>query len=533
MDHTYMISLTVLLYELGIPYEDSPLVKEDRRFDLIELYSPGMGFVDGGLVVGNLSDILPIWKQHPQVCFLCLRNRFADTAEEEMDKKNVLILRSNLGIGAIYNRIIGIWQKLQRWNMGMMISVLTNQGLQSLLTLSEPIIGNHIDIMDATFKLLAYTQNIPIDDPVTNYLIEHGYHDKKTIQRLKELRRFEEFEKIDELILSTDYKMCNYETVKRVFHLNGNVHLYVVMHCNRKKVEPGLLELLKLMLTYVKKYTDRNTINPSTFAASQSFIKELLEKKISTVDEAINRAAYASIPFQKSYCLFAVSFQDNFNVPLETLVMLLSNHIVSSYVLSFNRRIVIVRHIGTGDKIENLKEKMETTLSRLLSDTPCIVGMSNVFDNLWQITTALEQAGCAIEYGSHVESGLSMEKRRPVALFDFEESFLTLIVAKSFNSSKKLFLNCFMVEAIKKLSDYDVKHGTNMLKTLEVYLNCGKKATEVCKRLHMHRNTVLYHIERIQSILDISMDDQDVCLKLQLGLMMHRTHMQELVDSNI
>lgn len=533
MDHAYMISLTILLYELGIPYEENSLIDEDKKFDTIELYSPGMGFVDGSLVVGNLSDLLPVWEQHPEVVFLCLRNRFADDSEEALDKKNVLILRSNLGIGAIYNRIIGIWQKLQRWNTDMMISVLTNQGLQSLLDLSEPVIGNHIDIMDATFKLLAYTQNIPIDDPVTNYLIEHGYHDRNTIQRLKELRRFEEYEKIDELILSTDYKMCDYETVKRVFHLNGNIHLYVVMHCNRKKIEPGLLELFKQLLTHVKKYTDKNTINPSTFAASQSFIKELLEKKIPTMDEAINRAAYASIPFQKSYCLFAISFQDNFNVPLETLVMLLSNHMIASYVLSFNRRIIIVRHIGENDDMKELKEKMRTTLSRLLSDTPCIVGMSNEFDNLWQITTALEQAGCAIEYGSHVESGLSMDERRPVVLFDFEESFLTLIVAKSFNSSKKLFLNCFMVESVKRLSDYDVKHGTNMLKTLEVYLECGKKATEVCKQLHMHRNTVLYHIERIQSILNVSMEDQDVCLKLQLGLMMRRTHMQELVDSNI
>lgn len=533
MGDRFVMSLTVLLYELDIPYENTDILEQDIRLGAIKLYSSDMETPDNCLVVGTLSDTMSVWEEYPNCYFLCLRDRFVDISEEKRNKKNVVILRTNYNVETIFNKIMDILQRLQQWNTDMLVSVLTNQGLQSLIDLSESVIGNHIDVMDATFKLLAYTKNIPIDDEVTNYLIRHGYHSTETIERLIKLRRFEEYEQMDDLILSTDYKMCNYETVKRVFHLNDRIHFYVVMHCNRKRIEPGMLELFRHLLRYIKKYTDKNTINPATFAASQNYLRDLLEKKMETIDEAVNRASYASIPFQKKYCLFLISFQDNFNVPLETIVMILSRHIFSAYVLSFNRRIVILQHVENVKDFAQIKEKTVQLLEQYLNDTPCTIGLSNVFDNLWQITSAMEQAGCAIEYGAHVELGLTAGERKPVTIYDFEESFLTLIVAKSFNSSPQLFGNCLSVNAIRLLEQYDTEHGTGLTQTLDVYLESGKKATEVCQKLHMHRNTVLYHIDRIESILGISLQSQEVCMKLQLGLMMRRTHMQDMIDAGM
>ncbi len=163
--------------------------------------------------------------------------------------------------------------------------------------------------------------------------------------------------------------------------------------------------------------------------------------------------------------------------------------------------------------MEDVKAKTFKVLEKQLDKNACTIGMSNAMDNLWQISTALEQANCAIEYGSH------RVNTYPVSLYDFEESFLATIVSKSFCASEKMFENCFMVNAIRKISEYDRAHSTSMLETLETYLNCEKKATVVSKLLNMHRNTVLYQIERIQDILDISLKDQSICLKLQLGLL--------------
>lgn len=413
----------------------------------------------------------------------------------------------------------------------MSISVFENHGLQLILDLSEDVIGNNITVMNAEYRLLAYTRNIPIDDDITNYLISYGKHSDKTIERFIELRRIEEFEKIDDLIVTTDHELCKYETVKRVFHGKESIHYYVVMHCNRKLLSLGLLGLFRYMLGYIKRYTDKNCVNPYQFTASLNFLRELLGKEISTIDEAITKAEYVSIPFQKKYYLFEICFQDEFNVPLEIIVLQLREYLSVSYVLLFNRRIVVLWHVKEQQKQAEIKEKMRQIAEKLLKDTPCTVGMSNMFDNLWQITAAMEQAGCAIEYGTHVER--NVQKRKSVLIFDFEECFLTLIVAKTINGFPELFCNCFTLCAIEKLLNYDLKHGTSLLKTLETYLSNEKKMTEVGQKLHMHRNTVIYQIERIETILEVSLHDVDVCMKLQIGLLMYQTNMQQLAEAAV
>ncbi|HIZ06904.1 MAG TPA: helix-turn-helix domain-containing protein [Candidatus Eubacterium avistercoris] len=64
---------------------------------------------------------------------------------------------------------------------------------------------------------------------------------------------------------------------------------------------------------------------------------------------------------------------------------------------------------------------------------------------------------------------------------------------------------------------------------MKVYLQCNRKATETGDILHMHRNTVLYHIDRIEQLLHISLSSADVCLKLQLGIKTFESNMSEIL----
>ena len=86
-----------------------------------------------------------------------------------------------------------------------------------------------------------------------------------------------------------------------------------------------------------------------------------------------------------------------------------------------------------------------------------------------------------------------------------------------------------MIRSIHTLLEYDKQHNSNLLSTLKIYLQCNRKATETCDILHMHRNTVLYHIDRIEQMLHISLNDADVCLKLQLGIKVFESNMIEML----
>lgn len=78
----------------------------------------------------------------------------------------------------------------------------------------------------------------------------------------------------------------------------------------------------------------------------------------------------------------------------------------------------------------------------------------------------------------------------------------------------------YAVEQLAPLLEYDAKYNKNLLRTLEIYLqtNCScKKTAEI---MYLHRNTLTYQIDKIRSLLGVSLEEAEVrnhlynCLKL-------------------
>ncbi len=525
MNHNFSLSLKLLLHDLHVAHEDSSLYDRNPQFSGFELYTPSQKWSQSKLVVGMLSEILPISDMHPNVSFLCVRDRFADEEETTRKKKNILILTTNKKLHQIFNEILSIYSRYRDWDMQMHLSVVSNQGIQPLVDLTEEVIGNHIDIMDATFKLLGYTRNIELDDPITERLIAQGYHSEETMKQFLELRRFEEFEKGNDVIVSDDFKLCKYVTIKRVFHANQKPSMYVVMHCNHREADDSLVDLFRIFLHYMEHYAGLEHLHPSAFAASAQYLQSLLEGTISNMDEAISRASLATIPFQQDYQLYAISFEDHFNTPLAKMAADIKQNLVFSYVVVYHHRIVILHHRR---EKEDASKAVRTALTKILEQYPCLIGISNPFSNLWELRNAYEQAGCAIEYGVHLTQANNNSDTDAVSFFHFEDCLLTLLVAKSCNSSPDLFKNSSIFQYIQTIVDYDKEHGSQLFRTLSVFLDTGKKATDTSQLLHMHRNTVLYHIERIEQLLDISLNDPEIIAKLYLGVKTWETGMIQL-----
>ncbi len=58
---------------------------------------------------------------------------------------------------------------------------------------------------------------------------------------------------------------------------------------------------------------------------------------------------------------------------------------------------------------------------------------------------------------------------------------------------------------VSLLYQEDVRNGTNHTALLWFYLQTERNATAVANQLHMHRNTVLYHIEKIEKRFDFDL----------------------------
>lgn len=77
-------------------------------------------------------------------------------------------------------------------------------------------------------------------------------------------------------------------------------------------------------------------------------------------------------------------------------------------------------------------------------------------------------------------------------------------------------------ELVSPLLDYDMKRSSDLVRTLSVYFLAGANASEAADRLFLHRNSLLYRLERIQKLTGLDLKDPNDMLALQLGLLAAR-----------
>jgi DNA-binding PucR family transcriptional regulator len=72
---------------------------------------------------------------------------------------------------------------------------------------------------------------------------------------------------------------------------------------------------------------------------------------------------------------------------------------------------------------------------------------------------------------------------------------------------------------IEPLREHDRARGSDLVRTLRTYFAAGTNASEAADRLFLHRNSMLYRLERIQKLTGLDLKDDRVALALRLGLL--------------
>ncbi len=79
----------------------------------------------------------------------------------------------------------------------------------------------------------------------------------------------------------------------------------------------------------------------------------------------------------------------------------------------------------------------------------------------------------------------------------------------------------FVTATLGPLLDYDARRGTELVRTLDAYFACGGVLTRTKDELHLHVNTVVQRLDRIQVLLGPDWNEPERALELQLALRLH------------
>ncbi len=517
------IALSIILYSLNKKYRTC-INDSLASFDSVNLIQQDIALLkEDTLYVGRLSDYLNFTKTPKNVCFLCMDD--ADEKVNEKDFQNLVILEDCHDLCGLFNDVINIFFEFEKWTGRMQTAISQNKGLQDLIDISEAMLGNHIDILDGSFKLLAYTKRIESEDPVTNTLIETGAHPKDLVEKFYKDKKIAEFENASDIIIGNDSKFTSYPVAIKVFHINEVSELYVVMICNNNEPTRGFIDLYRIFLGFIERFCVRSAKLAENFGELYDLCSDLLEQKVSSKEEVAKRLAFTNYPSEKGFVCMTVKFEDEINVISNRIVGLINRNLYSCTALPFKKRVVLIHFCNEGDdSIHKVCERVKA----IIAPMKCHIGVSNVFSDLWDLGRAYEQTMCVLECAIKGNM-ISFEKKEEERdnIYRFEDYFMNIFLFKSgINSS--IFKNSFMVKSMDILERASVDRGFDLIKFLDVYFASSCKATEAGNRLHMHRNSVLYHISKIENILGESLDDPDVCLKLELAIIAKKTGLMQL-----
>ena len=132
---------------------------------------------------------------------------------------------------------------------------------------------------------------------------------------------------------------------------------------------------------------------------------------------------------------------------------------------------------------------------------------------------AFSQAAAAIKISSH------FGMRTMICMY---EKYAIYHIASICAGSTDI--NRLLSPKLKKLMEYDYEHNVSFTRTLECYFRHSRNITDTAAALHLHRNSVVYHLNKIQELLGFSFDDSHEMLLLELSLRLNEYNTKSLPD---
>ena len=136
------------------------------------------------------------------------------------------------------------------------------------------------------------------------------------------------------------------------------------------------------------------------------------------------------------------------------------------------------------------------------------LGLSNRFGELSRVRSEYLKAVRAADLGAHFRPERRVAPFKEMVVYDLLSDY-----------QRGRRLSDLIVPEIWAILKSDEKNGGEYLNTLSAYMRCFGKSQKICEELHIHKNTLLYRLERLKDTFDLELDNGEAQLRYQLSLL--------------
>ncbi len=438
--------------------------------------------------------------------FLILGEKVKNMMLYQAGKNNILSVSKNTDFISAFNDVQEVMAVYMNWNIQLHDAFIKGKGLDTILNIGYELLGNPIQVIDTSFKLIAGTKDRAVDDPVWEASNKNGFAPYAMVSQLKVERFIEKVHKSKEPIF-VHPSIHKYTLLMSNIILEDKILGHMAVLEYERPFEESDIDLLKQLTEIVSSELLKSKIfRNSKGLAFENFITDLLYGKIKDprlIDERIKALGWELQDCQ--YIMTIKAEQENLdNTPFPNFREMLENLVpYSKSVIYFDHLLLILNR--KKDRFPLTDESLNE-LTTFLRNNQLKCGISRPFNNIGDIRKHYEQSLKSIDLGSNIKPA------DVVYIYDDYVIYHVLDTCK-----EKLDLISICSPVVLDLIEYDRKNKTHYALTLYTYLIQALNLTASAETLFIHHNTMRFRIEKIQKILNLELNDGNILFHLLLS----------------
>lgn len=196
---------------------------------------------------------------------------------------------------------------------------------------------------------------------------------------------------------------------------------------------------------------------------------------------------------------------------LETTIhWVLNNHSRSALVHVYGDKHVCVfqelKHAEDMESAHELGRRIEEQVKTEYPDGVLVAGMSGPAPTLTEWPHIYDEALQAMQLGERLQI-------KQVVQFSSLGVYQLLVQLEEFPTVRS-----FTDQVIGPLVAYDAQHNSSLVKTMDAYFDHHGNISQTAESLFIHRNTLLYRLDRIQELTGHDLNQSNMRLALHLSL---------------
>jgi len=147
------------------------------------------------------------------------------------------------------------------------------------------------------------------------------------------------------------------------------------------------------------------------------------------------------------------------------------------------------------------------------------IGIGNTCQHINDYQRGFAEANEALQMGQNLHDTKGSESKHTTIVTHFNDLGVYRYLYKIAHMDD---LRDVYQDQIALIDNYDRRKNTDLLDTLETYLECAGNLTKTSERLFVHRNTLIQRLERLQSLCEIDLQERSNWLTLQVAIKVYK-----------